>query len=72
MIEIYGKAECTFCDRAKVFCEINNLEYKYLQLDEDFTREEMLMMFPKAKTYPQITRNRIAIGGYDQLVESIK
>ena len=38
MIEIYGKHNCPFCDKAKFLCERNNLEYVYKQLDEDFDR----------------------------------
>ena len=39
MIEIYGKPQCPFCDRANALCETRQYEYKYYQLDEDFTRE---------------------------------
>ena len=35
-------------------------------LDEDFTREQLLEVFPDAKTFPQITIDKIKIGGYDE------
>jgi len=54
MIEIYGKTQCPFCDRAKALCESRQYEYKYYQLNEDFTREQVLEMFPGARTFPQI------------------
>ena len=50
MIEIYGKPQCPFCDRAKALCEQRELEYTYKQLGTDFTREEVLEMFPGART----------------------
>ncbi len=41
------------------------LSYKYYQLGTDFTREEVLEMFPGARTFPQIKVNGKSIGGYD-------
>jgi glutaredoxin 3 len=67
MIEIYGKPACPHCDQAKRICEQRQLEYKYYQLDTDFTREEVLEMFPGARTFPQIKVNGTSIGGKDQL-----
>jgi len=67
MIEIYGKAACPHCDAAKRLCEQRQLEYKYYQLDVDFTREEVLEMFPGARTFPQIKVQGSSIGGYDKL-----
>jgi glutaredoxin len=68
MIEIYGKPACPHCDQAKRICEQRELEYKYFQLDTDFTREEVLEMFPGARTFPQIKVSGKSIGGKDQLV----
>lgn len=67
MIEIYGKPACPHCDQAKRLCEQRELEYKYFQLDTDFTREDVLEMFPGARTFPQIKVNGTSIGGKDQL-----
>ncbi len=67
MIEIYGKPACPHCDQAKRLCEQRELKYKYFQLDTDFTREEVLEMFPGARTFPQIKVNGTSIGGKDQL-----
>lgn len=64
-IEIYGKPQCPFCDRAKTLCETRQLQYTYYQLGTDFTREEVLEMFPGARTFPQIKVNGKSIGGYD-------
>jgi glutaredoxin len=44
------------------------LPFKYFQLDTDFTREEVLEMFPGARTFPQIKVSGKSIGGKDQLV----
>ena len=67
MIEIYGKPQCPFCDQAKALCETRKLPFKYFQLDVDFTRDEVLEMFPGARTFPQIKVHGTKIGGYDKL-----
>ena len=77
MIEIFGKTQCPFCDKAKQLCEKEGLEYTYEQLGTDFTREELFEKFPTARTFPQIrvreTENTLTyIGGYDQLAEYVK
>ena len=72
MITIYGKLQCNFCTAAKTLCESRGLEYKYKQLDEDFTREEVLEIFPGARTFPQIIVNDNKVGGYHELVQYIE
>lgn len=67
MIEIWGKPNCPQCDQAKRICEKYELKYKYLTIDKDFTREEILETFPGARTFPQIKVNGTAIGGHEQL-----
>jgi len=67
MIEIYGKTQCPFCDKAKALCEREDMEYTYKQLGEDFGREEMLEIFPNARTFPQIIVDGNKIGGYTEL-----
>ena len=66
MIEIYGKTQCPFCDKAKALCEKEGLEFVYKQLDEDFTREELFERFPTARTFPQITAHGEYIGGFTE------
>ena len=66
MIEIYGKPQCPFCDRAKALCEQKGYEYTYKQLGEDFDREFMLEKFPTARTFPQITAHGEYLGGYTE------
>jgi len=67
MIEIFGKPQCPFCEKAKQLCEARRLAYTYKTLDVDYTKEELLEAFPGARTVPQIRVNGTAIGGYDEL-----
>ena len=70
--EIWGKPMCPFCDRAKALCQREGIKYTYHQLDEDFTREELLELFPNARTFPQIKFDDIHVGGYDDLDKFIR
>lgn len=69
MIEIYGKTQCPYCDKAKALCERKGYDYTYWSLGEDFTREEMMEAFPTARTFPQIRIDGEAIGGYDNFAD---
>tara|TARA_R110001592_G_scaffold29361_3_gene106805 strand:- start:528 stop:752 length:225 start_codon:yes stop_codon:yes gene_type:complete len=69
MIEIYGKTQCPYCDKAKSLCERKGYDYVYKSLGEDFTREEMMEAFPTARTFPQIRIDGEAIGGYDNFAD---
>ena len=71
MIEIYGKTQCPFCDKAKQLCEREGLDFVYKQLDKDFTREELFEVFPGARTFPQIRMDGENIGGYTELAAKL-
>jgi glutaredoxin len=71
MIEIYGKPMCPFCDKAKQLCESRGFEYTYKQLGTDFDREQIMEMFPTARTFPQIKVYGKPVGGYDQFTKYI-
>ena len=59
IVEIYGKPMCPYCDKAKMLCDMRNIEYKYFMLNEDFTKEELLNKFP---TY---------VGGFQELQQHL-
>jgi glutaredoxin len=67
MVTIYGKPSCGYCVMAKTLCEQKGVEYEYLTLQEDYTTEEFFEKFPTARTFPQITMDGEAIGGYTEL-----
>jgi glutaredoxin 3 len=67
MIEIFGKPQCPFCDKAKALAEREGYDYEYFQLDVDFTRDELFEQFPTARTFPQIRIDGENIGGFTEL-----
>ncbi len=67
-IEIYTKAWCGYCTRAKRLLSSKGVEYT----EHDITmggkkREEMMQRKPDAMTVPQIFIDDAAIGGSDDL-----
>ena len=45
LVEIWGAQNCPYCDRAKKLCAKEGLSYRYYQLDEDYTKEELIELF---------------------------
>ena len=70
-ITIYSKNNCPACTRAKMLLTNKGLNYNALTLDEDFTRDVLVEMFPTAKTFPVIVIDGFYIGGADQLEKMI-
>ncbi|MXO93111.1 glutaredoxin 3 [Erythrobacter arachoides] len=67
-VEIYTKAFCGFCHRAKRLLDEKGVDY----IEHDISmggpkREEMLQRRPNARTVPQIFIDDKAIGGSDDL-----
>lgn len=68
-IIIYTMKGCGHCTRIKELIHRANVPYVEKKLDIDFTREELLKMYPKAHGYPVMTVDGEFIGS---LVESVK
>ena len=71
IIEIYSKDHCPFCDMAihkaqAMVQETNEHSYTVKKLGKDFDREEMMKLFPTARTFPQIKLDGKSIGGWDK------
>ena len=66
-VTIYTKENCSFCTSAKMLMISKNIKYNELKLNEDFTRENLLELYPSAKTFPVIVVDGYNIGGYNEL-----
>ena len=71
MIEIYGKENCGYCNMAKQLCESKGLDFVYKSLDVDYKQDDFFEKFPPARTFPQITMDGEAIGGFTELRELV-
>jgi glutaredoxin len=72
---IYGKDNCFFCALAQRLLIKKGFNFQYLTLGKDYSKEELLDLFPTAKTVPQIVYNQdditAYVGGYDDLITFI-
>jgi len=72
MVIIYGKTNCTFCEKAKQLCNDYQLDYEYKNIAHLEYLEEMVEKFPGAKTVPQIIWYNNIIGTYENFVKEIE
>lgn len=69
-VEIYTKAYCPYCIRAKALLEQKSVAYQEIKIDFDAElRDIMITRSQGGYTVPQIFINDKHIGGCDQLVE---
>jgi glutaredoxin 3 len=66
---IYSKANCPYCDRAKILLRLKNKQYQEMKIGEDLTRDDFVSIFPNVKSVPHIIINGDEIGGFDKLTE---
>jgi len=65
-VVIYSKDNCVFCDKAIKLAFIKETKCKVKKLGVDFEMEDMLELFPTARTFPQIILDGKKIGGYTE------
>jgi glutaredoxin 3 len=67
-VEIYTKATCGYCARAKMLLDQKKVSYREIAIDHDASlREEMIARSKGGYTVPQIFINDTPIGGCDEL-----
>lgn len=76
-IKIYSKPNCVFCVKAielanEQAAKDSSIEVIVLKLNDDFDSPTMRIIFPEAKTYPQIIIDGMKIGGYQEFLEEIR
>ena len=70
VVEIYSKAYCPFCVRAKALLAQKSVIYREIEIDKNpELRPEMITRSKGITTVPQIFINNLHIGGCDDLFE---
>lgn len=66
-ITIFGKQSCGYCRRAKEVCEIRNIAYHYVDIEqENISKADLEKTIGKpVLTVPQIFHGQQHIGGYE-------
>ena len=68
-IKIYGSIGCFYCDQMKELCKRADLDYEYITIEQDITRDDFLKLYPDATGTPHVIIDGVALGG---LVEAAK
>ena len=69
---IYSKPSCGYCLQAKQLLEQNKLEFEYNNLGTHYSLDELMTLSPDAKSFPQIFKDDVLVGSYNDLVEYLK
>ena len=72
MYTIYSKPNCSFCLQAKQLLEMEQLPFEYKQLGTHYSLDELMTLSPHAKSFPQVFKDGVLVGGYSDLVEYLK
>ena len=72
MYTIYSKPSCGYCSQAKQLLEMEQLPFEYLQLGTHYNLDVLMTLTPNAKSFPQVFKDGVLVGGYSDLVEYLK
>ena len=72
MYTIYSKPSCGYCLQAKQLLEMEQLPFEYKQLGTHYSLDELMTLAPNAKSFPQVFKDGVLIGGFNNLVEYLK
>lgn len=72
-VTIFGRKGCGFCVRAKDLCEQQNLEHRYIDIqEENISKADLEKTVGKpVDTVPQIFIGKEHIGGYTEFANVI-
>ena len=72
MYTIYSKPNCGACLLAKQLLEMEGLPFEYKNLGTHYSLDELMTLSPDAKSFPQIFKDDVLVGSYNDLVEYLK
>jgi glutaredoxin len=64
---VWSKNACPYCVQAKALLESKGIEYEERNVQEDWTKEQLLGAVPTARTLPQVFLDDNYIGGFQEL-----
>jgi glutaredoxin len=70
-VVLYSREDCSYCTRAKMILATRNIPYKELKLNEDYTKEHLLELYPSATTFPVVVVDGFNIGGFTELAKML-
>lgn len=64
---IWSKDQCPYCVQAKNLLASRNIDYEERNINQGWTREQLLEAVPGARTVPQIFIDDQLVGGFTEL-----
>lgn len=64
---VWSKDACPYCVQAKALLQLKGIEFEERNINQDWTREQLLEAVPTARTLPQIFLDQAHIGGFTEL-----
>jgi len=73
-ITIFGRPGCGFCLRAKQLCEINDLDFQYIDIWKEGISQQDLQktVGQPVSTVPQVFCGQEYVGGFTELESYLK
>lgn len=68
---VWSKDACPFCVQAKALLESKGIEYEERNINEGYTKEQLLESVPTARTLPQIFLDDEYVGGFTELKKKL-
>lgn len=70
-VTIFGRASCGFCTRARQLCELNDFQYRYVDIEiEGISKADLSETIGKpVYTVPQIFVGDEHVGGFDHFAD---
>ena len=69
---VWSKNQCPYCVQAKALLEMKGIEFEERNVQEEWTKEQLLEAVPTARTLPQISLDDNYIGGFTELKAHLK
>jgi glutaredoxin len=71
MIKLYTRTSppCSYCEAAKTLLKVKNVEHEVVVVGEggSMSKEQLLEMFPNARTFPVVMDESTYVGGFNEL-----
>ena len=64
---VWSKYNCQHCDQTKSLLEQQGIEFEERKIGDGWTKEELLIAVPNARSVPQIFVDDQLIGGFTEL-----
>jgi len=69
---VWSKDHCPYCVQAKNLLESRGIDYEERNINEGYTKEQLLEVVPNARTLPQIFIDDKLIGGFTELRQHLQ